>query len=99
MPRALTSLNRSLNRAAPSSIEYSVCTCRWAYGRFPSVEAVADADMNLPPPKARFAPPVRWRNASAARLTYDRQPGEDGRRRERADPGLITLTVPSAGGP
>src|SRR5712691_1582241 len=31
MPWALTSLKSSLSRAAPSSIEYSVCTCRWAY--------------------------------------------------------------------
>jgi hypothetical protein len=32
---------------------------------------------------------VRWRNASAARLSYDRKPGEDGRRRDRASPVLI----------
>ena len=30
MPLAVTSLNMSFSRAAPSSIEYSVCTCRWA---------------------------------------------------------------------
>ena len=30
MPVPATSLNSSLSRAAPSSIEYSVCTCRWA---------------------------------------------------------------------
>ncbi len=30
MPCLETSLNISLSRAAPSSIEYSVCTCRWA---------------------------------------------------------------------
>ena len=28
MPWFLTSANRSFSRAAPSSIEYSVCTCR-----------------------------------------------------------------------
>src|SRR5258706_15073067 len=30
MPDFSHSANRSFSRAAPSSIEYSVCTCRWA---------------------------------------------------------------------
>ena len=32
MPSPLHAANRSLSRAAPSSIEYSVCTCRCANG-------------------------------------------------------------------
>ncbi len=40
MPRALTSLKSSFSRAAPSSIEYSVCTCRWAYGGVVAADSV-----------------------------------------------------------
>src|SRR5579875_394308 len=48
MPLALTSWNSSFSRAAPSSIEYSVWTCRWANGGMApsSFDAAADAVMN-----------------------------------------------------
>src|SRR5215471_21113688 len=44
MPDFSHSANRSFSRAAPSSIEYSVCTCRWTKpGPDPPVPATPEA--------------------------------------------------------
>jgi hypothetical protein len=50
MPISWQPLNRSPRRAAPSSIEYSVCTCRWTNESFMPAELTA-----LPPQKSRPA--------------------------------------------
>src|SRR5215472_6223158 len=87
MPRWLTSLKRSFSRAAPSSIEYSVWTCRWAYGAVvvPALAApLAAADDAMDPTassgtlraaRALCSPA----SGALARRVFNRRPGEGGR--------------------
>src|SRR5581483_1892257 len=68
IPCAWTSLNSSLSLAAPSSIEYSVCTCRWANG--PCVGSCVAIGDPPPPGTLRTTQPHRslvWRAACVNR--------------------------------
>src|SRR3954447_23103230 len=99
MPIRSVSANRSFNRAAPSNIEYSVCTCRCANeSPTPAPLVIARADGQPRAVASSLAPPtdkVRERHDGATRMAHltrealqhhaDRtQPGPFGGRREHA---------------